>query len=116
VRGGGEGEEEVDRRCTGGLICPAQAVERLKHFVSRRAFDIEGLGARQIEEFFEKGVITAPQHIFTLERQIARAGLPPLAGWEGYGETSAKKLFEAIDKAHTQPLDRFLNALGMRYC
>jgi DNA ligase (NAD+) len=115
VRGGGEGEEEVDRRCTGGLICPAQAVERLKHFVSRRAFDIEGLGARQIEEFFEKGVITAPQHIFTLERQIARAGLPPLAGWEGYGETSAKKLFEAIDKAHTQPLDRFLNALGIRH-
>ena len=115
VRGGGEGDEEVDRRCTGGLICPAQSVERLKHFVSRRAFDIEGLGAKQIEEFFAAGVMTAPQHIFALEAQIAKAGLPPLAQWEGYGETSAKKLFDAIDKARTQPLDRFLNALGIRH-
>ena len=115
VRGGGEGDEEVDRRCTGGLICPAQAVERLKHFVSRRAFDIEGLGAKQIEEFFEAGVITAPQHIFTLEEQIAKSGRPPLAEWEGYGETSAKKLFDAIDKASEQPLDRFLNSLGIRH-
>ncbi|MEY4782765.1 MAG: hypothetical protein RIR41_700 [Pseudomonadota bacterium] len=115
VRGGGEGDEEVDRRCSGGLICPAQAVERLKHFVSRRAFDIEGLGAKQIEEFFAAGVMTAPQHIFALEAQIAKAGLPPLAQWEGYGETSAKKLFDAIDKARTQPLDRFLNALGIRH-
>jgi DNA ligase (NAD+) len=115
VRGGGEGDEEVDRRCTGGLICPAQAVERLKHFVSRRAFDIEGLGAKQIEEFFEKGVITAPQHIFSLKEQIAKAGLPPLAEWEGYGETSAKKLFDAIDKARKQKIDRFLNALGIRH-
>ena len=115
VRGGGEGDEEVDRRCTGGLICPAQSVERLKHFVSRRAFDIEGLGAKQIEEFFAAGVMTAPQHIFALEAQIAKAGLPPLAQWEGYGETSAKKLFDAIDKARTQPLDRLLNALGIRH-
>ena len=115
VRVGGEGDEEVDRRCTGGLICPAQSVERLKHFVSRRAFDIEGLGAKQIEEFFAAGVMTAPQHIFALEAQIAKAGLPPLAQWEGYGETSAKKLFDAIDKARTQPLDRFLNALGIRH-
>ena len=115
VRVGGEGDEEVDRRCTGGLICPAQSVERLKHFVSRRAFDIEGLGAKQIEEFFAAGVMTAPQHIFALEAQMAKAGLPPLAQWEGYGETSAKKLFDAIDKARTQPLDRFLNALGIRH-
>ena len=115
MRGGGEGDEEVDRRCTGGLICPAQAVERLKHFVSRRAFDIDGLGAKQIEEFFEAGVITAPQHIFTLEKQIAKAGKPPLQEWEGYGETSAKKLFDAIDKARAQPLDRFINALGIRH-
>lgn len=115
VRGGGEGDEEVDRRCTGGLVCPAQAVERLKHFVSRRAFDIEGLGAKQIEEFLEAGVITAPQHIFALDKQIEKAGKPPLAEWEGYGETSAKKLNDAIDKARTQPLDRFINALGIRH-
>jgi DNA ligase (NAD+) len=115
VRGAGDGDEEVDRRCTGGLICPAQAVERLKHFVSRRACDIDGLGAKQIEEFFEAGVITAPQHIFMLEKQIKKAQKPPLQKWEGYGETSAKKLFDAIDKARTQPLDRFINALGVRH-
>ena len=115
VRGGGEGGEEVDRRCTGGLICPAQAVERLKHFVARRMFDIEGLGAKQIEEFFEAGVITAPQHIFMLDERIEKAGKPPLEEWEGYGETSAKKLRDAIAKASTQPLDRFLNALGIRH-
>jgi DNA ligase (NAD+) len=115
VRDSGDGGEEVDRRCTGGLICPAQAVERLKHFVSRRAFDIEGLGAKQIEEFFEADVLKAPQHIFSLEKQIKAAGKPPLEEWEGYGETSAKKLFDAIDKARTQPLERFINALGIRH-
>ena len=115
VRGSGDGEEDVDRRCTGGLICPAQAVERLKYFVARRSYDIEGLGAKQIEEFFEAGVITAPQHIFMLDKQIEKAGKPPLEEWEGYGETSAKKLRDAIDKARTQPLDRFINALGIRH-
>jgi len=115
VRGSGEGEEDVDRRCTGGLICPAQAVERLKYFVARRSYDIDGLGAKQIEEFFEAGVITAPQHIFMLDKQIAKAGKPLLEEWEGYGETSAKKLRDAIDKARTQPLDRFINALGIRH-
>ncbi|MDP3493505.1 MAG: NAD-dependent DNA ligase LigA [Hyphomonadaceae bacterium] len=115
VRGSGEGEEDVDRRCTGGLICPAQAIERLKYFVARRAFDIEGLGAKQIEEFFEAGVITAPQHIFMLDEQIAKSGRPPLEEWEGYGETSAAKLRDAIDKARVQPLDRFINALGIRH-
>jgi DNA ligase (NAD+) len=115
VRGSGDDEEEVDRRCTGGLICPAQAVERLKYFVSRRAFDIEGLGAKQIELFHTEGVITAPQHIFTLEKQLEKAGKPPLEEWEGFGETSAKKLYDAIEKARTQPLDRFVNALGIRH-
>ena len=115
VRGSGDGEEDVDRRCTGGLICPAQAVERLKYFVARRAFDIDGLGAKQIEEFFEAGVIAAPQHIFMLDSQIEKAGKPPLEEWEGYGETSAAKLRDAIDKARIQPLDRFINALGIRH-
>ena len=115
VRGEGDEGGEVDRRCTGGLICPAQAVERLKHFVSRRAFDIEGLGQKQIELFFEAGVITAPQHIFTLKKQLEKAGKPPLEEWEGFGETSAKKLYDAIDRASTQPLDRFINALGVRH-
>ena len=115
VRGAGEGEEEVDRRCTGGLICPAQAVERLKHFVARRTFDIDGLGAKQIEEFFEAGVITQPQHIFHLKERIAEVGKPPLEEWEGYGEVSASKLFDSIEKASTQPLDRFINALGIRH-
>jgi len=115
VRGSGDGEEDVDRRCTGGLVCPAQAVERLKYFVARRSCDIEGLGAKQVEEFFEAGVITAPQHIFMLDEQIAKAGKPPLEQWEGYGETSARKLRDAIDKARTQPLDRFINALGIRH-
>ena len=113
--GDGDGEEGVDRRCTGGLVCPAQAVERLKHFVARRTFDIDGLGAKQIEEFFEAGVITQPQHIFHLKEQIAKAGKPPLEEWEGYGEVSAKKLFASIEKASTQPLDRFINALGIRH-
>ena len=115
VRGSGEGEEEVDRRCTGGLVCPAQAIERLKYFVARRTFDIEGLGAKQIEEFFEAGVITQPQHIFHLKARIAEAGKPPLEEWEGYGEVSARKLFDSIEKASTQPLERFINALGIRH-
>ncbi|MBI1358736.1 MAG: NAD-dependent DNA ligase LigA [Alphaproteobacteria bacterium] len=113
-RGGSGDEEDVDRRCTGGLICPAQAVGRLEHFVSRRAFDIDGLGSKQIELFFGEGVVTAPQHIFTLKGRIARAGKPPLEEWEGFGEVSARNLFAAIDKARTQPFARFLNALGVR--
>jgi DNA ligase (NAD+) len=113
--GGAGGAESVDRRCTGGLVCPAQAVERLKHFVSRRAFDIDGLGAKQVELFFNEGVVTAPQHIFTLEYQLEKAGKPPLSEWEGFGETSAKKLFDSIKAASRQPLDRFLNALGVRH-
>lgn len=115
VRGTGDGEEEVDRRCTGGLVCPAQAVERLKYFVARRAFDIDGLGAKQIEEFFEAGVITQPQHIFHLKARIAEAGKPPLEEWEGYGDVSARKLYDSIEKASRQPLERFITALGIRH-
>lgn len=108
-------EGEAVRRCTGGLICPAQAVERLKHFVSRNAFDIEGLGAKSIEEFFADGTITNPVGIFTLQQRDAKAdNLTPLRSREGWGKTSAEKLFSAIDEKRTIALDRFLYALGIR--
>lgn len=106
---------DADRRCTGGLSCPGQAVERLKHFVSRRAFDIEGLGAEQIELFYREGVVTSPQHLFDLEARIAGAGKPPLAEWEGFGDQSAGNLLAAIERARRQPLERFILALGIRH-
>ncbi len=112
-------EGEADTYCTGGLVCSAQVVERLKHFVSRDAFDIEGLGGKNIELFCGKGLVTTPTDIFTLE---ARDGeephdgkeLRPLREWEGWGETSARKLFDAIQRARTISLDRFIYALGIR--
>ena len=110
-----KGEEDVRRRCTGGLTCPAQAVERLKHFVSRKALDIDGLGARQVELFQGRGVVKGPQDIFRLADRIAELGLPPLSEWEGFGETSAKNLFAAIDARRTPPFQRFLNGLGIRH-
>ncbi len=106
------GELDVVRRCSGGLICTAQAMERLKHFVSRNAFDIEGLGAKQIEMFFAAGEITTPAEIFTLE---ARNGDLKLEERDGFGETSVSKLFAAINERRTIPLDRFLFALGIRH-
>ena len=109
------GREDVRRRCTGGLICPAQAVERLKHFVSRKALDIDGLGEKQVQLFFEKGVLRAPQDIFRLKTNIAAAGLPPLEEWEGFGAQSAKKLYNAIDARRKVPFPRFLNGLGIRH-
>ena len=110
-----KGKEDVRRRCTGGLICPAQVVERLKHFVSRKALDIDGLGAKQIELFYERGLVQAPQHIFQLEQRIADAGLDPLATWEGFGDVSAEKLLAAIDDKRNAPFGRFLNGLGIRH-
>ncbi|MEZ5985158.1 MAG: NAD-dependent DNA ligase LigA [Hyphomonas sp.] len=110
-----KGEEDVRRRCTGGLVCPAQAVERLKHFVSRKALDIDGLGAKQIQLFHDKGVLKGPQDIFRLAAAIEAAGLPPLEEWEGFGKVSAKKLFDAIDARRRVPFARFLNGLGIRH-
>ena len=108
------GEKDVVRRCTGTLICPAQAVEGLKHFVSRNAFDIEGLGEKLIELFFTKGLIRTPADIFTLKARDGQDG-PPLREWEGFGETSALNLFNAIDARRTIALNRFLYALGVRH-
>jgi DNA ligase (NAD+) len=108
------GEKDVVRRCTGTLICPAQAVEGLKHFASRNAFDIEGLGEKLIELFFTEGLIRTPADIFTLKARDGQ-GRPPLREWEGFGETSARNLFNAIDARRTIPLNRFLYALGIRH-
>lgn len=102
------------RRCVGGLICPAQAVEKLKHFVSRAAFDIEGLGSRQIETFFEDGWIKEPADIFDLEQNYGH-GLKQLRNREGWGEKSSEKLFRAIREKSTISLSRFLFALGIRH-
>jgi len=110
-----KGKEDVRRRCTGGLICPAQVVERLKHFVSRKALDIDGLGAKQIELFYERGIVQAPQHIFQLEARIEAAGYDPLSSWEGFGDLSASKLLNAIDEKRSSPFGRFLNGLGIRH-
>ena len=99
-------EGMVARRCTGGLICPAQAVERLRHFVSRDCFDIEGMGTKHIAEFWEDGLIRGPGDIFRLTAE-------KIVGREGWGETSAAKLIAAIDSRRRIPLDRFINALGI---
>ncbi|MBL8589095.1 MAG: NAD-dependent DNA ligase LigA [Methylobacteriaceae bacterium] len=108
-----KGEADVVRRCTGGLVCPAQAVERLKHFASRLAMDIEGLGDKQIEEFYDAGLIRAPADIFTLEARD-RASLEKIKDREGFGETSARNLFAAIAARRRAPLNRFIFALGIR--
>jgi DNA ligase (NAD+) len=106
------GKEDVVRRCTGGLICPAQRVVRLKHFVSRNAFDIEGLGEKHIKAFYDDGLIQSPPDIFTLAKRDKRAS-SKLAEREGWGETSASKLFDAIEARRTIRLDRFIYALGI---
>ncbi len=106
------GKEDAVRRCTGGLICPAQRVERLKHFVSRNAFDIEGLGEKHIKSFYDDGLIQSPPDIFTLRARDKRAS-SKLADREGWGETSAKKLFDAIEARRNIRLDRFIYALGI---
>lgn len=101
-------EGEVDIRCTGGLICPAQRVERLRHFVSRNAMDIEGLGGTHVESFFADGLIHSPADIYALTADQLRSR-------EGWGELSGSKLIDAINESRTRPLDRFLFALGIRH-
>ena len=104
--------DEVKRRCTGGLICDAQIVERLKHFVGRRAFDIEGLGEKQLVAFHSRGWIREPADIFRLARDEAK--LAELADEDGYGETSIRNLVAGIDARRVISLDRFLFGLGIR--
>jgi DNA ligase (NAD+) len=106
------GEEGVVARCSGEFACPFQKIEHLKHFVSRRAFDIEGLGEKQIVLFYERGWIKEPADIFTLEARNAELKLEEI---EGYGETSVRNLFAAIDARREISLERFIYALGMRH-
>ncbi len=106
-------EGEVVRRCTGGLICSAQVVERLKHFVSRNAFDIDGMGEKIIIEFFENGMIKTPVDIFKLEGNDKNS-LTPIRSRMGWGDQSAKNLFQSINQRKKIALNRFIYALGIR--
>ncbi len=106
------GATTVARRCTGELACPFQKIEHLKHFVSRRAFDIEGLGEKQLQAFLDEGWITEPADIFRLPKDEAK--LAALRERDGYGETSVTNLVAGIDARRTISLDRFLIALGIR--
>jgi len=102
------------RRCTGGLICPAQAVEKLIHFVSRKAFDIDGLGAKQVEQFYHDGWIAEPADIFTLKERYG-SGVQQLKNREGWGPKSADNLFQAIEDRREIPMARLIFALGIRH-
>jgi DNA ligase (NAD+) len=104
-------EGEAVRRCTGGLICPAQQVERLRHFVSRNAFDIEGIGEKQVELFFEKKWVEQPADIFRLEKKHRKE----LLAEEGYGEVSVRNLFAAINDRRKVVLNRLIYGLGIRH-
>jgi DNA ligase (NAD+) len=108
------GKTDAVRRCTGGLICAAQRIERLKHFASRSALDIDGLGDKIIEEFVSGGLITYPQDVFTLEARDKKSE-SRLADREGWGESSVANLFGAINARRNVALDRFIYALGIRH-
>ncbi|WP_394197894.1 NAD-dependent DNA ligase LigA [Litoreibacter albidus] len=109
-------EGDAVRRCTGGVICPAQAVEKLKHFVSRGAFDIDGLGAKQVEAFYHDDQLSVrePADIFTLRQRDAKA-MTKLKNRDGWGDTSVGNLFDAIDERRKIPLNRVIFALGIRH-
>src|SRR5690242_8756873 len=106
------GEQGAIARCTGEFACPYQAVEHLRHFVSRRAFDIDGLGDKQIELFYERGWVKEPAEIFTLEDRNNKIRLQEV---EGFGETSVRNLFSAITARREIALERFIYALGIRH-
>ena len=106
------GQEGARSHCTGEFACPFQRIEHLKHFVSRRAFDIEGLGEKQIELFYQQGWVREPADIFTLERRNAEIRLDQ---YEGFGEVSVRNLFNAIRQRRQISLERFIYALGMRH-
>lgn len=107
------GAETVVRRCSGEFACPFQRIEHLRHFVSRRAYDIEGLGEKQLAAFFERGWVREPADIFRLARNAAR--LEELRGLDGYGETSVANLVAGIEARRDIPLDRFIFGLGIRH-
>jgi DNA ligase (NAD+) len=107
-------EGDAVRRCTGGVICPAQVAEKLKHFVSRAAFDIDGLGVKQVVQFYNDGWVKEPADIFTLRERYG-SGMQQLKNREGWGEKSADKLFAAIEDKRTIPLGRLIFALGLRH-
>jgi DNA ligase (NAD+) len=106
------GEEGAIARCTGEFACPYQTVEHLKHFVSRRAFDIDGLGDKQIELFYQNDWVKEPADIFTLEERNSKIRLQEV---EGFGETSVRNLFAAISGRREIALERFIYALGIRH-
>ena len=107
------GAETVVRRCTGEFACPFQRIEHLKHFVSRRAFDIEGLGEKQLQAFYDEGLVRQPADIFRLARN--EEAMAALREREGYGETSVRNLTAAIEARRQIPLHRFIYALGLRH-
>jgi DNA ligase (NAD+) len=106
------GEEGSRARCSGEFACPFQKIEHLKLFVSRRAFDIDGLGEKQLQYFFDEGWVREPADIFSLQKRNAKLKLEEI---EGYGETSVRNLFNAIEARRTIALERFIYALGMRH-
>jgi len=106
------GEEGSRARCTGEFACPFQKVEHLRLFVSRRAFDIDGLGEKQLQYFFDEGWVKEPADIFTLPKRNNRLKLEEI---EGYGETSVRNLFASIEARRKIALERFIYALGMRH-
>ena len=109
------GAEGAIRRCSGEFACPFQKIEHLKHFVSRRAFDIEGLGEKQIEFFYEKELIREPSEIFTLEARDKASAIAKIRNYERFGDLSTRNLFAAIESRRTISLERFIYALGIRH-